>query len=159
MKNILGIDVGGTKIASGIVGPDFQVSEIKVEPTSQDDLVSQIVKIIQSYQNFEGIGLGIPGQVMPDGTVVKLPNIEKFQETNLKQLLEAQFKVPVNVLNDAKAFALAEATIGSGKDARVMAGVIIGTGVGVGIVIDKKLYMGKDGIAGEFDHMVWLDGE
>ncbi len=159
MKNILGIDIGGTKIASGIVGDDCQVSEIRVEPTSQDDLMGQIMRVVESYQGFEGIGLGMPGQVLPDGTVVKLPNVEKFQETNVKQALEARFGKPVNVINDSKAFALAEATLGAGKDAGIMAGVILGTGVGVGLVINKQLFMGKDGIAGEFDHMVWLDGE
>lgn len=159
MKNILGIDIGGTKIASGLVSADFQITDLRTEPTSQDDLMAQIAKIIESYRGFEGIGLGMPGQVLPDGTVIKLPNVEKFPETNVKAILEARFNVPVNVMNDSKSFALAEATLGAGKDASVVAGVILGTGVGVGLVINKQLYMGKDGIAGEFDHMVWLSGE
>ncbi|OGE88399.1 MAG: hypothetical protein A3J07_01225 [Candidatus Doudnabacteria bacterium RIFCSPLOWO2_02_FULL_49_13] len=159
MKQVLGIDVGGTKVASGLVAEGCQVSDFRIESTSQADLVGQLGKLIGSYQGFEGIGLGLPGQVLADGRVTKLPNIESFGETSLRQALEDQFHLPVHVMNDAKAFALAEATFGAGQGYRTVVGLILGTGTGAGLVIDKQLHLGKDGIAGEFDHVMWLDGK
>jgi predicted NBD/HSP70 family sugar kinase len=158
MKKILGIDVGGTKIASALVENGLELKDLRVEPTSQIDLVRQLRELIKSQKNFDAIGLAMPGQVLPNGTVIKLPNVANFQPTNLKQLFEQEFKVPVAVVNDAKAFALAEASIGQGQNNKVVAGVILGTGTGVGIVIDKKIYFGKDGLAGELSHVALLDG-
>src|SRR5689334_7265579 len=120
MKYVLGIDVGGTKIASALV-KDNKLEQLLIEPTSKTDLLGQLMKIIGQYQGFEAIGVAVPGPVLADGTVVKLPNIPSFPKTNLKQILEEKFKLPVNVANDAKAFALAEATLGLGQDKKVVA--------------------------------------
>ncbi|HEX9503073.1 MAG TPA: ROK family protein [Patescibacteria group bacterium] len=159
MKKILGIDVGGTKIAAALVDPTGNLTELKIESTSQNNLVDQLINLMVSYQGYEAIGLALPGQVLKDGTVVKLANIPAFKSTNLKELLENKFKMPVMVVNDAKAFAFAEAVYGSGKDSKCVAGVILGTGIGVGLVIDKEIYSGKDGLAGEFEHITLLDGK
>lgn len=159
MRQILGIDVGGTKIAAGLVDKSFKVSKLAILPTSQADLLGQLGRLIADYDKFEAIGIGMPGQVWPDGTVARLPNVKGFKSLNLKKLLQKRFKVPVEVVNDAKAFALAEALAGSGKRFDSVAGMILGTGIGVGLVINKKIYPGKDGVAGEFDHITLLDGK
>src|SRR6185436_15788701 len=104
MKYTLGIDVGGTKIASALVENGLKLHNLKVEPTSQTDLVRQLIELIRNQKDFDAIGLAMPGPVLADGTVTRLPNIPNFQRTNLKQLLEDEFKVPVAVVNDAKAF-------------------------------------------------------
>jgi predicted NBD/HSP70 family sugar kinase len=142
MKYILGIDVGGTKIAAGLVDSSLKIHKVRIFATSKNNLTAQLAKVIKSFGNFSAIGIGVPGQVLPDGTVTKLPNLKKFKRTNLKQLLEKQFQVPVHVMNDAQAFTLAEARIGIGKNAKRMAGVIMGTGIGGGIVINGKIYSG-----------------
>ena len=159
MKKILGIDVGGTKIAAGLVDNKLRVSSIAIMPTSQTDLVRQLVNLVGSYDGFSAIGLAMPGQVLGNGVVTRLPNVKDFDSVNLKQTMAKKFKVPVNVLNDAKAFTFAEALVGQGKDSTVVAGIILGTGVGVGIVIYKKIYLGKDGIAGELEHVTLLDNK
>lgn len=159
MQNILGIDVGGSKIALGLVDDQLKLDDLKLEPTSTTDFSTQIVELIKKQKDYDAIGITMPGPVLPDGTVVRLPNIPSFQSTNLKKLLEEQFKVPVVVVNDAKAFAYAEANFGSAQNEKVVAGVILGTGVGVGIVMDKKIYFGKDGEAGEFEHVTLPDGK
>lgn len=159
MKYILGIDVGGTKIVAGLVDHKYKVTQVSQMPTSQTDLVGQLIRLIESYDDFDAIGLGLPGQVLRWGIVTKLGNIQNWEALNVKKLLERKFKVSVNVMNDTKAFALAEATIGLGKDFETVAGIILGTGIGVGIVIDKKIYFGKDGLAGEFEHISLLDGK
>ncbi len=159
MKYILGIDVGGTKIASGLVDQQFRVSEVKTEPTSQTNLTEQLLGLIKSYKGLDAVGLAMPGPVSPDGIIKRLPNIPNFQPTNMQQYLSGQLSVPVSVLNDAKAFTLAEATMGEGKELESVAGVVLGTGTGVGFIQNKKLLFGKDGLAGEFDHVVTLDGK
>ncbi len=159
MKQILGIDVGGTKIAAGLIDKSFRVTKLAVLSTSQTDLVKQLVNLIRSYESFSAIGLGMPGQVLANGMITRLPNVNNFKSINFKKILEDKFKVPVNILNDAKAFALAEASIGVGRAYKTVAGVILGTGIGVGIIMDKKIYFGKDGIAGEYEHTVLLDSK
>jgi predicted NBD/HSP70 family sugar kinase len=158
MKYVLGIDVGGTKIAAGLVDQAYSVSNLAIVPTSQTDLAGQLIDLIGSYQNFFGIGLALPGQILPSGLVTRLPNIKNFKPTNLQKFLENKFRVPVTVINDAKAFAYAEAMIGQAQNNKVVAGVILGTGIGVGIVIGKQIYFGKDGVAGELEHIEMLDG-
>lgn len=158
-KYIIGIDVGGTKIAAGLVDKNYQVSKVAVIPTSQTDLLGQLERLIADYSGFEAIGVGMPGQVLPSGLVLKLTNIPKFKQLNLKRFLENKFNTPVSVINDAKAFALAEAHVGSGKNSKAVAGLIIGTGMGAGFVMGKKLYSGKDGLAGELEHITLLDGK
>ncbi|MEJ0021708.1 MAG: ROK family protein [Candidatus Doudnabacteria bacterium] len=159
MKYILGIDVGGTKIASGLVDENLKVMDVTVSQTSQTDLLGQLFDLISTYDKFEAVGLGMPGQVLTDGTVIKLPNIKNFESANIKQILEKRFKLEATVINDAKAFALAEAIAGAGKKFDVVAGVVLGTGIGVGLISDKRVYFGKDGIAGEMEHIVLLDGK
>ena len=154
MKYVLGIDVGGTKIAAGLVDKNYGVRRVYELSTSQSDLLKQIIKLIGSYKDFDAIGLAMPGVVRPNGFVNKLPNLKNFKTGNLKNLLEAQFNVPVHVMNDAKAFALAEATIGVGKLYPTVVGVILGTGIGTGLIKHKKVYVGKNPAAGEMGHTV-----
>ncbi len=158
MKKILGIDVGGTKIASALVEEGLKLKNLSLVKTSQIDLIRQLVELIRDESNFDAIGLAMPGPVLADGTVVRLPNVPHFARVNLKDTFEQQFQVPVTVVNDAKAFAFAEANIGQAQNNKVVAGAILGTGIGVGIVIDNKVYFGKDGVAGEFEHVKLLDG-
>ncbi len=133
MKYILGIDVGGTKIAAGLVDEVFTVSEIKTEFTSQTELLGQLMNLIESYAGFAGIGLGVPGIVSSNGMVEGFNNIQNFKPTNLKEMLENKFKVPVNVMNDAEAFTLAQAKVGFKEPGKTF-GVILGTGIGGGFV-------------------------
>ncbi len=121
------------------------------------DLIGQIKDIIRD-DKCDAIGLAMPGQVLPDGTVLRLPNIPHFQKVNLKKVLEDEFKLPVAISNDAKAFALAESLIGEAKNYNVVAAVVLGTGMGVGIVINREIFSGKDGVAGELEHVQLLDG-
>ncbi len=136
MKTILGIDVGGTKIAAGLVNEKFEATEIKTESTSQSDLLAQLISLIESYSSYDGIGLGVPGVVAPDGKIEGFMNIPHFQPTNLKQTLEDKFKLPVSVMNDAEAFTLAEAQVEFKEKSKTF-GVILGTGIGGGFVDGK----------------------
>jgi predicted NBD/HSP70 family sugar kinase len=159
MKQILGIDVGGTKIAIGLVDSQLKVTRFAQIPTSQSNPWEQLLGLIEGYDGFDGIAIGFPGQVLSSGMVVKLGNIPAFKSMNVKNILEKKFRMPVSVLNDSKAFALAEAIVGQGRNKQSVVGIILGTGIGMGWVNNSKLYFGKDGLAGEFEHMTLLDGK
>lgn len=158
-RKILGIDVGGTKIAAGLVDKSFHISRVSVLPTSHKDLTKQLLNIIESFNGFDAIGLGMPGQVLPNGLVNRLGNIPNFKPINVKEMLEKKFRVRVSVINDAKAFALAEARIGAGKAFASVAGVILGTGIGVGFVQNGQVYFGANSLAGEIGHMELPNGK
>lgn len=159
MKPILGIDVGGTKIATGLVDGRGRVSNVRIVHTSQVNLKEQLLDLINFYQGFSAIGLGMPGPVLPNGTVTRLPNVKGFKKTNLKIFLQKKIRKPVTVANDANCFALAEAIRGQGRKYKIVAGVILGTGVGVGIIFNKKMHIGKNGVAGEYEHFPMIDGK
>jgi predicted NBD/HSP70 family sugar kinase len=159
MKQILGIDVGGTKIAIGLVDESLTITQLQIVPTSQTDLLGQLKQLISEYKGFKGIGFAMPGQVLANGEVLKLSNIPKFKSINLKKLMASKYKLPISVMNDAKAFALAEAMVGAGKNDEVVVGLILGTGIGAGVVVNGEVYFGKDGLAGEFEHVVLPDGK
>jgi predicted NBD/HSP70 family sugar kinase len=156
---ILGIDIGGTKIAAGLVDFRGKIQDIRVFPTPKYNLIGQLFEIIEKYSGFDGIGLGFPGQVKQTGEVVYLPNIRNFKATNFRLLLEKRYKVPVAVNNDADCFAYSEAMIGQGRNKQSVAGIILGTGIGLGIVINKGIFPGYDGVAGEIGRFPMLDGK
>ena len=137
----------------------YKVSQARVVPTSTADLINQLVKLVASYSGYGAIGIGVPGQVLGHAQVLKLAHIQKLKPLNLKKLLEHQFRVPVYVMNDAKAFALATYVVAQKQRFKSLAGVTLGTGIGVGVVIDGKIYEGRDGVAAEFGRLPMLDGK
>src|SRR3989338_8448853 len=87
MKYTLGIDVGGTKIAAGLVDKAFKVHQVRVLATSQTNLPAQLIKLIENFRGFSAIGLGVPSpDISADGMVRVLPNVKGFKKTNLKKL-------------------------------------------------------------------------
>jgi len=164
---IWGIDLGGTKI-EGIVLPALgeykPIVRIRVETEAHlgyQHVLGQINKLVEEMKSQSGlvpqsIGIGTPGEVDPITQKVKNSNSTHLNGMFLKRDMEAMLKVPVVVANDANCFALAETHWGVVKekfpDSRVAFGVIMGTGVGGGIVIDGKIWNGKHGIAGEWGH-------
>lgn len=158
-RKILGIDVGGTKIAAALVDSRMRLSQVRVVPTSQTDLMGQLVDLAGKYRSFSAIGLAMPGRVLASGQINRLPNVPHWEPKNPRQILRKKFKVEVGVINDAKALALAEAVIGAGKKFQTVAGVAFGTGVGVGVVNRKQVYFGTNGLAGEMGQFEMLDGQ
>ena len=160
MKPILSIDVGATKIAYALVTNKKQISRVLITPTLKKNLVAKIEEIINQHKNLiSGIGIGMPGSVLDDGTVTGLGNIKNFPKINLKISLQKKFKLPVCVDNDANAFTLAESLYGAGKKYRNVVGIVLGTGIGTGIVLNKKILRGLNGLGGEYGHFILPDGQ
>jgi len=153
MKRI-GIDLGGTKIEA--IALDESAREVfrKRISAPRGDYQATLQSIISLVDEAgEGtIGIGIPGALSRVTGLVKNANSTWLNGKPLKEDLERELKREVRIANDANCFALSEAVDGAGKDAEVVFGVILGTGVGGGIAFNKTIFSGTNSIAGEWGH-------
>ncbi|THD69134.1 ROK family protein [Robertkochia marina] len=162
-KPILGVDLGGTNIRSGRVvdGRIEQIRLSKVPKTSREqDVIDKLIKTIEDTfdQHIRGIGVGVPSLLnKKEGIVYDVQNIPSWKEVHLKQILEAHFRVPVWIDNDANCFALGERKFGAGRDFDDFVGLSIGTGLGCGIIKNGKLLPDANGCSGEFGSLFYLD--
>ena len=155
----IGIDLGGTKIEG--IALDVQGNELFRQrvATPQHDYAATVTAIvdlavlIEKQTGHTGtIGLGIPGAISPATGLVKNANSVWLIGQPLKEDLQDKLRREVRIANDANCFAVSEATDGAAQDAQVMFGVIIGTGTGGGLCIDKKPLIGANAIGGEWGH-------
>ena len=154
----LGVDLGGTKIESVLLDKDLNVIKRKRVPTPQNDyqgildsISSLVLEISKNITDFS-LGVCTPGAVSKQTGLVKNSNTQCLIGRSLKEDLEDRLGKKISMENDANCFAMAEATMGAAVDFDLVFGVILGTGVGGGIVIDKKLYPGRTNIGGEWGH-------
>lgn len=155
----IGIDLGGTKI-EGIALDDTGHSLLRHRVASpQDDYratlaaITELVRYIEHKTRQQGsVGIGIPGAVSPSSNLVKNANSTWLIGQPLHTDLEQALQRPIRIANDANCFVVSEATDGAAQDARVVFGVIIGTGTGGGICVDKQPLTGINAIAGEWGH-------
>ena len=158
--NRIGIDLGGTKIEGILTDENYQSITRKRIPTNQDEGYSSILdsiknlvqELIQESDEKVSIGICTPGALSINSGLIKNSNtqclIGKDFQNDLKNILNQE----ISIENDANCFALAEAKLGAGKNSNLMFGVIMGTGVGGGIIIDGKIHHGRTNIAGEWGH-------
>lgn len=154
----LGVDLGGTKIEAVLLDENYGVIKRKRIPTPQSDY-DQILDSISSLvldlsQNISDFSLGVctPGAVSKQSGLIKNSNTQCLIGKPFKKDLENKLGKKISMENDANCFTMAETTLGVAADYDLVFGVIIGTGVGGGIVIDKKLYPGRTNIGGEWGH-------
>lgn len=160
MKYIIGVDVGATKISAGLVYGNVVPKLIKV-PTEASlgakHIINNIIKVIKIFDNpkIHALGVAVAGEIDPSlGIVVSSPNMPKdFKNIHLARILKRIFKKDIFVENDANCFTLGEAVYGAGKKYNIVIGLTLGTGVGSGMAIQKKIYHGSTGRATEFGHM------
>ncbi|GAA0949390.1 ROK family protein [Nonomuraea longicatena] len=156
---ILAIDVGGTKLAAGLVTPDGHVLETRVAATPQDADAERLWKaleeLIAPMPEAEGVGVGCGGpMIWPDGRVSPL-NIPGWRDFPLRERLAASFPGrTVRVHNDAVCLAAAEHWLGAGRGHANMLGMVVSTGVGGGLVLGGRLVNGGTGNAGHIGHVV-----
>ncbi|HEY8394504.1 MAG TPA: ROK family protein [Thermaerobacter sp.] len=160
---VLGVDLGGTKIALGLVTRDGHVVAETTVPTRPEDgpgqAVERLVAAARELAAAGGLqplaaGVGAPGPLdLPAGRFTRSPNLPGWDGFPLRDELAARLGLPVWVDNDANVAALAEARVGAGKDARVMLYVTVGTGIGGGLVIGGRLFSGANGNGLEIGHV------
>ncbi|HUE36368.1 MAG TPA: ROK family protein [Candidatus Acidoferrum sp.] len=152
----IGVDLGGTNVRAGLVQNGRIVSLHKQAISSHaeqkivlEEIYQTIAAVLQP--NVTAIGIGVPSLVK-DGVVYSAANIPSWRKVPLKRLLEKRFNIPAHVNNDAKCFALGELYYGWGRGRRNLVGLIIGTGLGCGVIINGRIYRGANGGAGEIGH-------
>lgn len=160
-----GIDLGGTKIEAAIIDPthrDIALYRRRIPTEAEkgyEHILNQIEKLIQEVEKLSGmkrsskIGFGTPGMINPvTGLLQHATNTPCLNQRPLKEDLEKALSVEVIIQNDANCFALAEATLGVARGKKIVMGLILGTGVGGGLVIDGHTIEGLNHIAGEWGH-------
>ena len=162
----IGIDIGGTKIAGGLLTTTGRLAESLVVPTMADrgsqaslrqvfHLIECLIRQAGGKDRIRGIGICAPGPLNPrTGVVLFPPNLPGWRNVPLGRMVLERFGVPALVENDANAAGLAEVLIGAAAAYRDIFYVTVSTGIGTGIIIDKKIYHGKNGVAGEGGHVV-----
>lgn len=150
---VIAFDIGGTKIVAARVDGSFAAEEIGRVPTPIRDYDAFVAAIADlAGTGDEPVGISIAGVIDPRSGALKVANIPCADGRPLEAELSARLGRRVRVLNDAKAFALAEATVGVGRGHRSVLAVILGTGIGGAFVLDGRLMMGATGSAGEWGH-------
>ena len=157
----IGVDLGGTKIEALALSPDGG-ERVRVRvPTPRGDYDGTLDAIVSlastcreglGVSDIAGIGIGIPGSFSPKTGLVRNANSTWLNGRPLLRDLEARFAWPVAIENDANCFALSEAADGAAQGCGTVFGVILGTGVGGGIVVDGKPLLGHNAVAGEWGH-------
>jgi len=158
--NKIGIDLGGTKIEGILVDEAYQTIQRTRIPTNQENGYDHILKsikrliheLIQESNEKISIGICTPGALSANSGLIKNSNTQCLIGHDLKNDLQNILNQNISIENDANCFALAEATLGAGKNSNIVFGVIMGTGVGGGIIIDGEIHHGRTNIAGEWGH-------
>jgi len=154
----IGIDLGGTKIEGILLDDSLNVIQrIRVSTPKNDyqdivDAISSLVDQLSTHLSDFTLGICTPGAISKKTGLLKNSNTQCLIGMPLKEDLENKLRKKILMENDANCFAMAEATIGVAKNYKVVFGVIMGTGVGGGIVIDGKIHHGRTNIAGEWGH-------
>lgn len=165
-KFIIGIDLGGTNLKIALLDLKYKIiyslslstREFRDRNSLIAAIVSSVNKIIKkgnlTKARILGVGLGLPGLINSErGLVHSFTNIPGWKNINLKRILERRLKIPVFLDNDANLMCLAEYKLGAARGATNAVCITLGTGVGGGIIINKKLYRGKTFAAGEIGHI------
>lgn len=168
MAYYIGVDVGGTNIACGIVDDDCNIiarSKVKTNEQGKAEYSVVLEKIKSAVRiacdeaeivpaAAHSIGIGCPGTCNSDSGIVEYSNNLGFLNVPLRKDVEDEFKIPVYLDNDANAAAFGEFVAGAAKGANSTVVITLGTGVGSGIVIDGKIYRGANFAGGEIGHTV-----
>lgn len=155
----MGIDLGGTKIEGAVFGPSHELlfrERIETPRHNYQETLAAIGGLITKAETTIGsgvtVGIGMPGALSPATGLVKNANSVWLNGKPFDTDLENAVGRRLRFSNDANCFALSEAVDGAGKDARTVFGVILGTGCGGGIVVDRQVLVGRNAIGGEWGH-------
>ncbi len=162
----LGIDLGGTKIASVMLEPDGRIvweSRVATPRNDYDGTVEAIAGLVREAEQKLGVrctvGVGMPGVISPASGLVKNANSTWLNGRPLKVDLERTLGRDVRLANDANRLAISEAIDGAAAGQPVVFGAILGTGTGGGVIVDRQVLTGRNAIAGEWGHnpLPWPD--
>lgn len=161
---VVGIDLGGTKVLIGLVGPDNSVLSRYKAPTREHHQPDELLKAIAAgvheaakkanvpWEAIRAAGMGIPGPIDAATGVVKLaPNLG-WSNVPVREVLERELGLPVGIDNDVRVATLSEFQLGAGRGHQRVVSFFVGTGIGGGLVLDGQVYHGAHNAAGEIGH-------
>lgn len=157
--NAVGVDVGGTKIAAGVVTPEGEIlNEVRYSSKGPTEvLMSNIIRAIKEVRDgFEvsGLCLAVPGLILArENRVVFSPNLRTIEGVPLKEVLESEIDLPITIENDASAAAWGEFRFGAGSEVNHLVFLTLGTGIGGGVITHGVLLRGAQGAGGELGHV------
>lgn len=159
-RPLIGVDLGGTKVEAAVIEPDGTVlwrARESTPPGDYEGTIATVAGLVRRARaqapKAHGVGLGHPGSSSPVTGLHRNANSTCLNGMPLLADLERALGMPVRGANDANCLALSEAIDGAGKGVRTVFGVILGTGCGGGVVVDRRVIEGANGIAGEWGHM------
>ena len=171
MAKYLGLDLGGTNIKVAVIekkNTHWQVIKKDDQPTEAesgpahvvDRLASLAKENLSEFPDLAGVGVAVPGIFnSSNGTILLFPNLPgPWKDFQILSPIASATNLPTALINDARAFTLAEAIMGAAKGKNTVACYVIGTGVGGGVVIDGKIHLGSTGSAGEIAHQILKPG-
>ncbi len=161
-KLIVGVDLGGTQIRAALADAQGEIIQRVSRPTMADEGLGAVLERIEEsirqvlpadIGQVSAIGIAAPGPLDPwRGIVRDAPNLPGWKNVPLKDLMEAEFDLPVVVGNDANLAALAEQRFGAGQGVADLIYITVSTGIGGGVIVDNRLLLGAHGLAGEVGH-------
>ena len=165
LRVAVGVDLGGTNARAALI--DLQTGKLLAEtrepvrdrePANVADLVQKVVERVDPEKHRQGVGIGFAGMLRGwTGVVANAPNFG-WREVDFRRLLRERLGTNVELYNDLNAIAFGEARFGAGRGAAEMLCVFVGTGVGAGLVLNSKLYIGATHLAGEIGHVKVIPG-
>lgn len=164
-KAVIGIDLGGTNCRGALVTSNGELASVFRMPTRMEEGLEPFLdRLLGSCHDLcvaaeekglkaDALGMGVPGIIAPEGLVRISPNLPHLNNVPLAALLQERLGFSVTLGNDANVIALGEALFGAGRNFRSFITLTLGTGVGGGLVLDRRLWEGSDGAAGEAGHL------
>lgn len=161
MQYFVGLDIGGTNTKAVLLGSDKKQLAAKTIPTHAKNRKRALKNFISAIKNvskgkkIRAIGIAIAGAVdEKKGMLVNAPNLRALEKLPIAKAVEKEFNVPALVENDANAAAFAESELGAGKKSKILVLLTLGTGIGSGIILSKKLFTGATHSGAEIGHMI-----
>ena len=162
-KQIIAVDLGGTQIRTARYDLNLNLLQRENTLTLAASGVQPTIERMKAYirrvmpaanDDVAGIGISSPGPLNPfSGVIVAPPNLPGWLDVPLREIISAEFNLPVYIGNDANVAALAEASKGAAQGCRHMTYITVSTGIGAGIICDGRLLLGREGLAAEFGHI------
>lgn len=161
----IGIDIGGTKTIVAVLAEDGSIDGSSVFPTNPEqgsgyliDEIAKTAKRLKKTLPIQAVGVGIAGQILPDGSLEFAPNLN-WKRVPLKKMVSDTLALPTYVMNDVRAATWGEWNFGAGKGCDDLFCMMIGTGIGGGVIINGQLLEGSNNGAGEVGHFpIQLNG-
>ncbi len=160
----IGVDIGGTKVAAGVVDPEGHVLERlrrdtpSSSPQATEDTIADVVAELRTRHEVTAVGIGAAGWIDVTGSSVLFSPHLAWRHEPLRDAVRRRIRLPVIIENDANAAAWAEWRFGAGQGESHLVCVTLGTGIGGAVITDGVMLRGKYGVAGEFGHMTVVPG-